>query len=401
MTAWLTVLGLGDDGLDGLPPARRALVDTAEVLVGGDRHLALTANRTAERLGWQFPLDPLMADLKQRRGRRVVVLATGDPLCFGIGTTLLKHLDKAEMTILPAPSAFALARARLGWPHHTTTELTLHGRPLSLLNGWMQPGRRLLLLSHDGDTPATVARHLAERGFGPSAMTVLAHMDGASEARIDATAEAWPDAPVADLNTIAVTVAAGPVAKVWPRVPGLPDDAYEHDGQLTKREVRAATLAALMPLPGQRLWDIGAGSGAIAIEWLRSAENAEAVAIEREAGRAAAIARNAEALGTPTLQIVPDTAPDALADLPPPDAVFVGGGLTTPGLLDATWSALGRGGRLVANAVTVEGEQRLLAARDRHGGTLTRLAISRAEPVGPYLGWRPLMPVTQWAAVKP
>jgi precorrin-6Y C5,15-methyltransferase (decarboxylating) len=226
-------------------------------------------------------------------------------------------------------------------------------------------------------------------------------MDGASEARIDATAEAWPDAPVADLNTIAVTVAAGPVAKVWPRVPGLPDDAYEHDGQLTKREVRAATLAALMPLPGQRLWDIGAGSGAIAIEWLRSAENAEAVAIEREAGRAAAIARNAEALGTPTLQIVPDTAPDALADLPPPDAVFVGGGLTTPGLLDATWSALGRGGRLVANAVTVEGEQRLLAARDRHGGTLTRLAISRAEPVGPYLGWRPLMPVTQWAAVKP
>ena len=400
MTPWLTVLGLGDDGLDGLAPARRALIDTAEVLVGGERHLALAGNERAERLGWQFPLDPLMAELKARRGKRVVVLATGDPLCFGIGTTLLKHLDRAEMAILPAPSAFSLAGARLGWPHHTVTGLTLHGRPLASLNGWLQPGRRLLLLSHDGTTPAKVAAHLAARGFGASRMTVLAHMDGAGEARVDGTAGAWPDTPVADLNTVAVELVAGPDAQVWPRLPGLPDDAFEHDGQITKREVRSLTLAALMPLPGQRLWDIGAGSGAIAIEWLRSAETAEAVAVERDAGRAAAIARNADALGTPTLNIVTGEAPAALKDLPPPDAVFIGGGLTADGLFEAAWSALPRGGRLVANVVTVEGEQRVLALHQRHGGTLTRLAISRAEPVGPYLGWRPLMPVTQWAVAK-
>jgi precorrin-6Y C5,15-methyltransferase (decarboxylating) len=401
VTAWLTVLGLGDDGPAGLPPARRALVDTAEVLVGGDRHLALAGNDRAERLGWQFPLDPLMAALQARRGKRVVVLATGDPLCFGIGTTLLKHLDRAEMTILPAPSAFSLAGARLGWPHHTVTGLTLHGRPLATLNGWLQPGRRLLLLSHDGTTPGQVARHLAAHGFGPSAMTVLAHMDGARESRIDGTAAGWPDAPVADFNTIAVELAADATAKIWPRVAGLPDDAFEHDGQLTKREVRALTLAALMPLPGQRLWDIGAGSGAVAIEWLRGAENAEAVAIERDADRAARIGRNAEALGTPNLHIVSGAAPAALCDLPAPDAAFVGGGLTVPGLLETAWAALPAGGRLVANAVTVDGEQRLLAAQTAYGGALTRLAVSRAGPIGPHLGWRPLMPVTQWAATKP
>ncbi|MEQ9642848.1 MAG: precorrin-6y C5,15-methyltransferase (decarboxylating) subunit CbiE [Alphaproteobacteria bacterium] len=400
MTAWLTVLGMGDDGLDGLPPARRTLIETAEVLVGGERHLALVDHTSAERLGWQFPLDPLMDELKARRSRRVVILATGDPLCFGIGTTLLKHLDREEMIILPAPSAFALARARLGWPAHTTTELTLHGRPLSLLNGWLQPGRRLLLLSHDGATPAQVAKLLAAQGFGPSRLSVLAHMGG-DESRVDAAAADWCAERLPDLNTIAVELVAAPDAVVRPRLPGLPDDAFENDGQLTKREVRAATLAALAPLSGQRLWDVGAGSGSVAIEWLRAVENADAVAIERDPARAATIARNAEALGTPFLEIVTGTAPEALLGQAPPDAVFVGGGLSADGLLDAVWRALRPGGRLVANAVTVEGEQRLLSARSEHGGTLTRLSISRAEPVGGYLGWRPLMPVTQWAATKP
>lgn len=400
MTAWLTVIGLGDDGLDGLPPARRALIEAAEVLIGGDRHLALVDHPTAERLGWQFPLDPLMAELKARRGKRVVILATGDPLCFGIGTTLLKHLDREEMTILPAPSAFALARSRLGWPHHTTTDLTLHGRPLALLNGWLQPGRRLLLLSHDGGTPAKVAALLATQGFGPSRMTVLAHMGG-DERRYEGRADDWTAGDVPDLNTVAVELIAAPGTANRPRVPGLPDDALEHDGQLTKREVRAVTLAALAPLPGQCLWDVGAGSGSVAIEWLRAAENAEAVAIERDSGRAAAIARNAEALGVPQLEIVSGAAPAALEGLAVPDAIFVGGGLSTEGLLDTVWNALRPGGRLVANAVTVEGEQQLLTAQAAHGGALTRLAISRAAPVGGYLGWRPLMPVTQWAASKP
>ena len=397
---WLSVVGLGEDGLDGLGPAARALIDSAEVLVGGDRHMSLVGEHGAERLGWRFPLEPLMADIQARRGRRVVVLATGDPMCFGIGATLARYLAPEEMRIIPAPSAFALACARLAWPRHTVECLTLHGRPLALLNGWLMPGQRLLLLSNDGETPAKVARHLNLRGFGASRVVVLEHMDGPKEKRIEATASDWKINEGAALNTIAVACRPDADAQILPRVPGLPDEAFRHDGQLTKREVRAATLARLMPLPGQHLWDVGAGAGSIAIEWLRAAANATAVAVEDKPERIAIIAENAEALGTPGLDIVQGRAPDALADLAPPDAIFIGGGLADPELLDVCWQALSPGGRLVANAVTLEGEQRLVAARAQHGGDLIRLAVSRAEPVGGLTGWRPLRPVTQWTLLK-
>jgi len=400
-TPWLSVVGLGEDGLDGLSPAARALVNAAEVLVGGERHLALIGPHAAESFGWQFPLEPLLAKLKARQDKRVVVLATGDPMCFGIGSTLARHLAPSEMRIVPAPSAFALACARLAWPRHTVETLTLHGRPLALLNGWLLPGQRLLLLAHDGETPAQVARHLTARGFGSSRITALAHMGGSQEARTEATAESWSTARIADLNTIALEVVAGPGAEILPRLPGLPDEAFRHDGQLTKREVRAATLARLAPLPGQRLWDVGAGAASIAIEWLRAAANAGAIAIERAPERIAMIAENASNLGTPALEVVHGEAPAALDGLAPPDAVFIGGGLTKPGLLETCWQALGTGGRLVANVVTLEGEQRLAEARARFGGELVRIAVSRAEPVGGLTGWRPLLPVTQWAAVKP
>lgn len=400
MTPWLTVVGIGDDGPDGLGAATRALIDNAEVLVGGDRHLTMLAGHPAERLGWQFPLDPLIDDLKARRGRRVVVLATGDPMSYGIGTTLCRHLDIAEMRLIPAPSAFALACGRLGWPRHTVETLTLHGRPLEILNGWLQPGQRLLLLSQDGTTPAKVARLLTDKGFGGSRMTVLAHMDGPTEARHGALARDWPHDGTADLNTIAVELVADADAIVHPRVPGLPDAAFVNDGQLTKREVRAATLAGLMPIAGQLLWDVGAGCGSVAVEWLRAAANARAIAIERKPDRLAMIAENAAALGVPELSVIEGTAPDVLAGLDQPDAVFIGGGLTADGLFDSCWSALRPGGRLVANAVTVEGERMLLGWRDAVGGDLIRIAVSRAEPVGPFTGWRPLMPVTQWAATK-
>jgi precorrin-6B C5,15-methyltransferase / cobalt-precorrin-6B C5,C15-methyltransferase len=397
---WLTVVGLGEDGLDGLAPAVRALVDSAEVLVGGERHQALVGAHVAERLGWRFPLEPLMAELQARRGRRVVILATGDPMCFGIGSTLARYLAPEEMTVLPAPSAFALACARLGWPRHTVETLTLHGRPLALLNGWLMPDQRLLLLANDGETPAKVAAEVTARGFGPSRLVTLAHMGGPKEARFEATAESWREPRLPDLNTIALECRAGPEARPLPRLPGLPDEAYRHDGQLTKREVRAATLARLVPFPGQRLWDVGAGAGSIGIEWLRAARNTSAVAVERDPARAANIARNALALGTPGLEIVEGAAPAALAGLAPPDAVFVGGGLEFE-TVELCWQALGPGGRLVANAVTLEGEQCLAAAQARHGGDLVRIAVSRAAPVGKRTGWRPLMPVTQWAARKP
>jgi precorrin-6Y C5,15-methyltransferase (decarboxylating) len=401
MTPWLTVIGLGEDGLDALAPAARALVEGAEVLVAGRRHFDLIGAHPAERLGWQFPLEPLMDELEARRGKRVVMLATGDPMCFGIGSTLARYVRPDEMRVLPAPSAFSLACARLGWPRHTVETLTLHGRPLTLVNGWLMPGQRLLLLANDGETPAKLAAELTDRGFGPSRLVVLEHMGGAEERRLEATAESWRVARVADFNTIALDCVATPGTRALPRIPGLPDKAFRHDGQLTKREVRAATLARLAPYPGQRLWDVGAGVGSIAIEWLRATSNVEAVAIERNPARLAMLAENAAALGTPWLEIVEGTAPEALEGLAPPDAIFIGGGLSTEDLVTPCWRALSPGGRLVANAVTTAGEARLLAAQAEHGGELTRLAVSRVAPMGRLAGWRSLAPVTQWVAVKP
>ncbi len=402
MTArWLSVVGIGEDGMDGLSPAARALLEAAEVLVGGARHLAMVPPDGRERLAWPSPPRLLLDRLDERRGRRVCVLATGDPMCFGVGNMLVRRFRREEMSILPAPSAFALACARLGWPEHEAELLTLHGRPLSLLEGALRPGGRPVLLSADANTPAAVARLLAERGYGQSRMWVLERMGGPAERVLEGRAGAWPHPPGADLNTIALDLAAGPGAALRPRVPGLPDEAFASDGQLTKREVRAATLAALAPAPRALLWDIGAGSGSVAIEWLRAERTARAVALEPRADRRATIAANAAALGAPRLEVREGRAPAALAGLEAPDAVFVGGGASEPGVLDACWDALRPGGRLVANVVTVEGEAAVLERRARLGGDLARIAVARAAPVGPFTGWRPLMPVTQWSVAKP
>jgi len=317
------------------------------------------------------------------------------------GVTLTQQLPPEELLVLPAPSAFSLASARLGWPLAEVECLSLHGRPLDLLNGVVAPRARLLLLSSDGTTPAAVAARLVALGYGLSRMIVLEHMGGPRERRHEATAASWADRPVANLNLIAIHCVAGVVAIVRSSVPGLPDGAFDHDGQLTKREVRAATLAALAPLPGELLWDIGAGSGAVAIEWLRAGRSVSAIAIESDRARVEMVRRNAAALGTPWLQIVDGEAPEALTGLPSPDAVFIGGGLAAPGLVDAVWGALPRGGRLVANAVTIESEALMVTLFRRLGGTLTRIAVSHVEPIGAFHAWRPLMPVTQLAVVKP
>ena len=400
MNPWLTIIGVGEGGLDGLSQQARALIDGAALLIGGWRHLALVPEGGAERRPWPTPVSRAVDEILAWRGRPVVALATGDPMWFGIGVSFAQQLPPEELLVLPAPSAFSLASARLGWPLADVECLSLHGRPLDLINGVVAPRARLLLLSSDGTTPAAVAARLVALGYGGSRMIVLEHMGGPRERRHEVTAASWADRPVANLNLIAIDCVAGVVAIIRSRLPGLPDSAFENDGQITKREVRAATLAALAPLPGELLWDIGAGSGAVAIEWLRSGRSLSAIAIERDAVRVELMRRNAAALGTPRLHIVDGEAPEALAGLPSPDAVFIGGGLAAPGLVETVWSLLPQRGRLVANAVTVESEALLVTLFRRWGGNLTRIAVSHVEPIGAFHAWKPLMPVTQLAVVK-
>ncbi len=406
---WLSVIGIGEDGLASLSSAAALLVEHAELLVGGDRHQAMIAETRAGRLTWAAGIDATMDTIAGWRGRRVVVLASGDPMWFGIGATLCRRFEASEMRVLPVAGAFSLAAAAMGWALAEVETVSVHGRPLESLNLHIRPGARLLVLSRDGDTPGEVAALLRARGYGPSEIAVLETLGGPRGRRIDGTAESWGMPRAADLNTLAIVCRPAWDARVTPSGPGLPDDLFVHDGQLTKREVRALTVSALAPLPGQVLWDVGAGAGSVGIEWLRlvppsvpaGGAPARAIAIEREAGRCAAIAGNAATLGVPQLEIVHGAAPEALEGLPLPTSVFVGGGLTRSGLLEACWRALVRGGRLVANAVSLEGLSRLAAFRGENGGDLTRLAVARAEPVGGFSGFRPLLEVVQYVGVKP
>lgn len=394
---WLHVVGIGEDGLAGLPPAVRALVEGAEVLVGAARHHRLAAGAGAERLTWPSPWDAMVDALSVRRGRRVVVLVTGDPLWFSGGERIVAAFP-GEAAVHPHPSAFQLAAARMGWPLDGAECLTAHGRPLERVLAHLAPGARWLVLAEGPGTAAALARLLAARGWGPSRIAALSHLGGPGESRRDATAEGW-DGDTPALATLAVECLPGPGARVLPRT-GLPDDAFASDGTMTKREVRAATLARLEPMPGALLWDVGLGCGSVAIEWMRAARGARAVGVEPRADRRALAAANALALGVPDLEIVAGEAPGALAGLPPPDAAFLGGGLSEAAF-EAARAALRPGGRIVANAVTLEGQAVLTGLLARHGGELSRIAVSRAGPVGRLTGWRPAMEVMQWALRTP
>ena len=400
MTPWLSIVGIGEDGLDGLGAAARAEVDAACTLVGSPRHLAMVPPDGRERLEWPRPFSTLATELRARSGRRVCVLATGDPFCYGVGTTLARDFSPGEMRVHPAPSCFSLVCARLGWSLPEVETLTLHGRPLAAFRAAVQPGVQVLALSHDATTPARVAEMLCEDGYGESHVVVLEHLGGAAERVREAPARTFPLEDVKPFNAVAVKCVPGPDAPLRSRSPGLPDDAFAHDGLLTRRALRAAALSALAPVPGQLLWDVGAGCGSVAVEWMRAAPGARAVAVERNAERLALIERNAERLGVPDLRIVHGEAPAALAGLDAPDAVFVGGGLSSPDLLDVCWSALNEGGRLVAHAVTVEGERSLIDAHATFGGELSRIAVSCAVPLGRYHAFRPAHPVTELAARK-
>lgn len=397
---WLAIAGIGEDGVAGLSPAARKLVAEAEIVFGGRRHLALAdALISGERRPWPSPfaIDEVLA----RRGRRVCVLASGDPFLHGIGALLAEKVPAAEMVVMPAPSAFSLAAARLGWPLAEVTTLALHARPLDLLRPHLHPRARILALLADGEAPAMVAALLTEAGFGRSVVTVLEALGGPRERIRSAAAEDFALRDINPLNLVAVDVAAGAAARIIPRAPGLADDAFEHDGQITKRAMRALTLSALAPVPGELLWDIGAGSGSVAIEWMLAHPSLRAVAIEADAARAERVRRNARKLGVPDLVVEQGTAPAALSGLPRPEAIFIGGGASDAGVIDAAVAALAPGGRMVINAVTLATEALLLARYASMGGELTRIAIAHAEPIGTMTGFRPAMPVTQWRWVKP
>ena len=398
LVATITVVGIGADGWDGLGAAARSALADAEVVLGSTRQLALLPAAGALHVAWPSPLLPAIEPLlAEHAGRRVCVLASGDPMLFGLGGTLVRLLGAESLRVVPHPSSVSLACARLGWPVEDVDVVSLVGRPVESL--LVLPNRRVLVLSAGADTPDRVAELLRSRGFGPTPMTVLTELGGPGERRYDGAAATW-SAQAGALNVIALDCRAAPGVTPLGRTPGLPDGAYDHDGQLTKREVRAVTLAALAPLPGQLLWDVGAGSGSVAIEWLRTHPTCRAVAVESRAERATRISRNAAALGVPGLAVVHGRAPEALADLPRPDTVFVGGGVSTDGVLAACWEALGEGGRLVANAVTLESEAVLTRWQAGVGGSLTRIEVSRAAPVGGFTGWKPMMPVTQWEVVR-
>ncbi|OSP55744.1 precorrin-6y C5,15-methyltransferase (decarboxylating) subunit CbiE [Pseudoruegeria sp. SK021] len=392
---WLHIVGMGEAGLDSLMPATRAVVEAAEVIVASDRLHDRTPGLTGERLRWPSPFDALISTIKAQEGRRVVVLATGDPLWFSVGARIGRGIDPAQICYHPQLSAFQLSAARLGWSLADTELLTAHGRPPEQILPFVGPGARLLLLTKDRTTPKAVAAMLCARGYGGSRMTVLAHLGGDAEARFDGLAQDW-SAEVPDFHTLAIDCVAGPEAQVLSRVAGLADDLFVHDGKMTKREVRAVTLARLMPRRGGMLWDIGSGAGSVGIEWMRAARDARAIGIEPLADRRDMAARNALALGVPRLQLVAGRAPEALVDLPRPDAVFIGGGLSEAAAR-ASLAALAPHGWLVANAVTLESEALLLSLHARLGGDLTRIRVERVRPVGPYHGWQPFMPVTQWA----
>ena len=400
MSPWLTVVGIGEDGFKGLGRNARHALLRATRIIGAQRQLDLLPLCIGgERQLWPSPFS--MEPVLSRRGTPVCVLASGDPMFYGVGASLARQVAAEELTILPAPSSVSLAAARLGWPLQEVVTLSVVARPLAAINAHLASGVRLLVLSNDGSSPALIAALLVERGFGSSRISVFEHVGGPAERRIDGHALAWEHTAVADLNLVAIDCLADANAPRLSRLAGLPDSAFQHDGQLTKRDVRAMTLARLAPMPGELLWDVGAGSGSIGIEWMRTHPSCRAVAIEADAGRQSLIEHNRDALGVPGLQLVRGKAPEALNGLEAPDAIFIGGGVTRDGVLDTCWQHLRPGGRLVANAVTLQSEMTLMTWRAEHGGELTRIHVAQAQPLGEFDTWRQALPITLLEVIKP
>ncbi|CRM50377.1 MULTISPECIES: bifunctional cobalt-precorrin-7 (C(5))-methyltransferase/cobalt-precorrin-6B (C(15))-methyltransferase [Pseudomonas] len=400
MSPWLTVVGIGEDGFKGLGRNARHALLRATRIIGGQRQLdLLPLCISGERQAWPSPfsLEPVLS----RRGEPVCVLASGDPMFYGVGASLARQIAADELLVLPAPSSVSLAAARLGWPLQDVVTVSVVARPFAAINAHLASGVRLLVLSNDGGSPALIAALLTQAGFGPSRLTVFEHLGGANERRLDGLAADWHHLGTADLNLVAIDCLASSETPPLSRLAGLPDSAFQHDGQLTKRDVRAMTLARLAPMPGELLWDVGAGSGSIGIEWMRTHPSCRALAIEPDPGRQGLIEHNRDALGVPGLHLIRGKAPDALHGLPVPDAIFIGGGVTRDGVLDTCWQHLRPGGRLVANAVTLQSEMTLMNWRAEHGGELTRIHVAQAQPLGEFDTWRQALPITLLEVIKP
>ncbi len=400
-TKWLTVIGIEEGGAELLSPLALLRIAAADVLIGGKRHLAMIENETCERWSWKSPFASSIDDIEAVRGKRVVILASGDPLWFGVGNKIARRFSDKEIEIIPARSVFSLAAAHLHWSLADCECITLHGRPLGRMERGLYPGSRMILLSRDGTTPAMVAKMLLERGFGDSLITVLEHLGGEQENVRTAIAADFDLQNIADLNCVAVECEAGNNAQWQGRAVGLPDDAFAHDGQITKQMVRAITLAKLKPFPSGHLWDVGAGCGSIAVEWMRAGHYASADAIESKPERLAFISENKTRFGLAHLNVVEGSAPEALSGLPIPDAIFIGGGFASPGVFDICLNALKPGGRMVVNVVTLESQAQMIALQKIHGGELARIAIEQAAPLGNFQSWKPAMPVVQWVLNKP
>lgn len=402
---WLHIIGLGESGTDSLLPLAKTALESAALILGDTRHLNAVksiAPKTAEHISWPSPFDSMLEKILNYRGKPVVILTTGDPLWYSVGALFAKNIKPSEIIFYPQTSAFQWAAARMAWPLANTETLSLHGRPLQNLIPFIQPNQRLLILTDKNSTPQKIAALLKVRGFGNSQLTALSHLGAKNEKHFHGTAKNWQH-KVPPFHTIALKCIADKNAHLAPRT-GLPDDHFHHDGTMTKQEVRAITLARLMPMPNAQLWDVGCGCGSVAIEWMRAAKGATAIGLEPRADRRAFTAQNALALGVPNLDIRAGFAPDGLANLPTPDAIFIGGGLSAE-TLEICFNALPPLGRLVCNAVSLDSEQLLLDFYTRHGGELTRLQISRAEPIGggkksKKIGWKPAMPITQFSMVK-
>ncbi len=409
---WLTVIGIGEDGFDSLSPIAQNALHTAHLIYGGDRHLTfLPPTITAQTHRWRSPIQASIAELLTHRDNPVCVLASGDPLCYGIGNTLLRHIPLAELQILPHLSAFTLATARLGWSTTDLETISLCARDINLLRPKLYPNAKLLLLSSDKTTPTLVCEQLTSWGYGETIVQILEHLGGPKETHQTTIAKTGFQNPIADLNTIALQcpdlqTLHSPTLPILNSQFSIPDSVYQHDGQLTKQEIRKLTLNALAPFPGQHLWDIGAGCGSIAIEWMLTHPRCTALAIESRSDRLANIHHNAKTLGVPTLQILQGQAPEILQTPdqtllePNPDSIFIGGGITRSGVFEACWTALKPGGKLVSNGVTLETEMKLFQLQQHYGGSLTRIQIQRAEPIGRFLGWKSLSPITQWTVIK-
>lgn len=393
--AWLTIVGIGEDGPEGLSAASRDALATADWVTGATRHLALLPDLRCEHAPWPVPFEDGIAPLLARRGQSIVMLVSGDPFWFGAGSVVTRHLAPGEWVAHPAPSTFSLAAARLGWPINAAQCAGLHAAPFTRLRPVLAPGVRAIVLVRDGEAVGALARHLDAQGFGDSDLWVLEALGGPRERIRRTTAAGLNLDDIA--HPVAVGIAVTGEGAVLPAAAGRPDRWFAHDGQLTKRPVRALTLSALAPRPFETLWDIGTGSGSIAIEWLLAHPSTQALAFEADPARAARARDNAAALGVDRLRVIDARAPDGLADQPRPNAVFVGGGLSDA-LLDWLWATLAPGTRIVANAVTLESAALLAQWQLTKGGELLRIELANAVPIGTRRGWRAHYPIVQWSA---